>query len=131
MLPKIVESRTTGAGHIVDFIDYDTGLIVDFETITRDNHYSDSDYISSANGMEAWDVRQMISRWIGNRKAKCIVRDEASKSGKVIRDSGGDRIQILDPNHCIKAFGNGTVWPVTRDSISMNRKSDSSHSFGQ
>jgi hypothetical protein len=46
----------------------------------------------------------MISRWIGDQKVKCIVSDKESKSGKVIRDCGWDVIQIVDPNHCIKAF---------------------------
>jgi hypothetical protein len=79
--------RRQAQKHVVDFIDCDTGLIVDFAIITRDYHCNHGDYTGSPNGMETWGLGQAISRWIGDHKVKYIVHHKDSKSGKVFRHS--------------------------------------------
>jgi hypothetical protein len=44
--------RRPAPDHIVGFIECGTGLVVDLEIVTRDNHFHHGDYAGSPNGME-------------------------------------------------------------------------------
>jgi hypothetical protein len=62
--------------HTVDFIDCDSGLTIDFEIITLDNHHHHRDY-----------PRQIISLWVANHKVStlCVIRTrDGGKSSETV-----------------------------------------------
>jgi hypothetical protein len=96
--------RRHGTEHIVELIDMSTGLIVDFEIVSKKSRFKDGNYEGSSNGMELFGFKKMLTRWVNDSRITSIIHDKDSKISKAIRLSGWAVEQIIDANHAIKTF---------------------------
>jgi hypothetical protein len=97
--------RRHGSDCIVDIYDCGTGRIVDFEIVSKSNHFAHGNYEGSSNGMEVEGFKRMVGRWVpSDDKVTHVVTDKDSTLGKAIADSGWGVTHKHDTNHAMKAF---------------------------
>jgi len=85
-------------------VDCRTTLPVDFDFVTVATRQREGDFKGHQEQKECERLLRMIPNWNDDDRIALIVRDEASKSALVIATSGWNVAQLLDTNHCVKAF---------------------------
>jgi hypothetical protein len=97
-------SQRRNAPHcVVDFIDAQTGKIVDFEIIEKPFGFFHGNYTGPSNGMEVEGIHRLIPRWKDDSRVVAFCHDRDAKTAKVIREKWGID-ELLDKNHVTKSF---------------------------
>jgi hypothetical protein len=102
-------SQRRNAGHcIIDFIDANSGKVVDFEMLGKSIGFTDGNYFHSSNSMAVEGIRRIVSRWRAdqtlNSKVVAYVHDRDGKARKLLTKIWPGKGELLDLNHVIKPF---------------------------
>jgi hypothetical protein len=93
---------------VVDFIDANSGKVVDFEILEKPIGFTDSHYFHSSNGMEVEGIRRIVNRWRANQtlnsKVVAYVHDRDGKMGKLLTKIWPGKRELLGLNYVMKSF---------------------------
>jgi hypothetical protein len=89
---------------IVELIACQNEKIANFEIVSRATRFNAGNCKEAANGMERVGTERMLIRWMMETRVTGVIRDRHTKTGKVIEKCQWKVTQMLDKDHCTKAF---------------------------
>jgi hypothetical protein len=93
---------------MIDFIDANSGKVVDFGILEKSIGFTDGNYFHSSNSMAVESVRRIVTRWRVDQtlhsKVVAYVHDRDGKTRKLLTKIWPGKREILDLNHVMKPF---------------------------